>query len=252
MNVLIFEDEKYTATRLVQLLKSIDENIEVIAIVDSVKRGIEWFEKNEMPDLIFQDIILNDGNSFEIFDAVEVEAPVIFTTAFSEYAIRSFEVNSIDYIVKPYDKESIEQALLKLGKLKDAFNMPDKELLNEVLNKKEFTPKRRFLIKTGDSYTIIKSNDIAWFISEESVTTAKLFDGSNYIVDYTISELSKLMDIDHYLLINRKMIVNIESVEKIYSWFNSRLKLKLNPSVDSGDVIVSRERVKVFKEMLDR
>ena len=116
MNVLIFEDEKPTAVRLSSLLTEIDDSIKIIGIIGSVKEGIEWFGENKMPDLIFQDIILSDGNCFDIFDAVDLSVPVIFTTAFSEYALRSFQVNSIDYLVKPYDKEDIKRALLKFKK----------------------------------------------------------------------------------------------------------------------------------------
>ncbi len=251
MNVLIFEDEKHTATRLTNLLHEIDDTIHIVQIIGSVKEGIEWHRENEMPDLIFQDIILSDGNCFDIFDAVDITAPVIFTTAFSEYALRSFQVNSIDYIVKPYDKKDIAKALDKFKKMKGAFAPPEKTLLKEILNKEKPTPKRRFLIKSGDNYNIINSSEIAYFISEESVTFAVLFDGKRHIVDHTIAELSELMDREMFHQISRKAIVRVESVEKISSWFNSRLKLQLNPPAEE-DIIVSRERVKDFKEWLDR
>ncbi|NOX85518.1 MAG: response regulator transcription factor [Chlorobi bacterium] len=251
MNVLIFEDENHTATRLANLLAEIDNNINIVRIISSVKEGVEWFRGNKMPDLIFQDIILSDGNCFDIFNAVDITAPVIFTTAFSKYALRSFQVNSIDYIVKPYDKKDIEKALDKFKRMKGAFAPPEKALLQEILNKETFTPKRRFLIKSGDNYNIINSSEIAYFISEESVTFAVLFSGKRHIVDHTIAELSELMDPEMFFQISRKTIVSVECVEKISSWFNSRLKLQLNPQAGE-DIIVSRERVKDFKEWLDR
>jgi len=251
MNVLIFEDEKHTANRLAKLLDEIDGAIQILKVIGSVKEGIEWFRVNEMPDLIFQDIILSDGNCFDIFEAVEITAPVIFTTAFSEYALRSFRVNSIDYIVKPYDKKDIEKALAKFKKMKGAFTPPEKKLLKEILNRNTVTPKRRFLIKSGDNYNILNSSDISYFISEESVTFAVLFSGKKHIVDYTITELSKLMDQEIFFQISRKVIIHIESVAKISAWFKSRLKLRLNPPAEE-DIIVSRERVKDFKEWLDR
>jgi len=250
MNVLIFEDEKHTAIRLSNLLREADNSIEIIKIIGSVKTGISWLKENEMPDLIFQDIILSDGSCFDIFGAVELNVPIIFTTAFSEYALQSFQVNSIDYLLKPYDIEDIKRALLKLKKFKGAFHPPDKKLLEEVLYRTT-TPKKRFLIKTGDSYKTINSSDIAFLESEDGVTFATLFNKQKYIVDYSIADLSKQMDASSFFQINRKIIVNIESVEKINSWFNSRLKIKINPSMDD-DIIVSRERVKSFKQWLNR
>lgn len=251
MNILIFEDEKPTAIRLSSLLSEIDNTIKIVGNIGSVKEGIQWFRKNEMPDLIFQDIILSDGNCFEIFDAVELTVPIIFTTAFSEYALRSFQVNSIDYLIKPYDIKDIQKALLKLKKFEGAFQPPEKKLLEEILNKTSYTPKRRFLIKSGDNYNSIKSSDIAYFVSEDGVTVATLFDKRKHIVDYTIAELSEQMDSSDFFQINRKIIINIESVIKIHSWFNSRLKVEINLPMDE-EIIVSRERVKSFKEWLDR
>ena len=251
MNVLIFEDEKHTANRLVNLLTEIDSTIRIVKIIGSVSDGIEWFKKNKMPDLIFQDIILSDGNCFDIFNAVEITIPVIFTTAFSEYALKSFKVNSIDYIVKPYNKKDIEKSLDKLKKMKSAFAPPDKSLLKTILDGDTVSYKKRFLIKSGDNYSIVNSDEIAYFISEESITFAVLYNGKKIIVDHTLADLSKLMNPEMFHQISRKTIVSIESVVKINSWFNSRLKLRLNPPAET-DIIVSRERVKDFKKWLDR
>ena len=251
MRVLIFEDEKYTATHLINLLGEIDPDINVVKVIGTVKEGIEWYGKNNMPDLIFQDVMLSDGNCFDIFDKVEITVPVIFTTAYSEYALRSFQVNSIYYIVKPYDKRDIKDALRKFEKMKSSFTPPGKVLLDEVLNKKALIPKRRFLIKSGDNFLVVNSPDIAYLISEDSVTMAVLFTGKKHIVDQSIAEFSNQMDSDIFFRINRKAIVNIHSVAKISTWFNSRLKLQLNPPVGE-DIVVSRERVKDFKTWLGR
>ena len=250
MNVLIFEDENPTARRLSNLLLKIDETINIVGIIGTVADGIRWYKGNRMPDLVFQDIILSDGNCFEIFDAVEITAPVIFTTAFSEYAIKSFQVNSIDYIIKPYDIKDIKSALDKYGKLKGAFHPPEKELLKEILGKNSFVPKKRFLVKMGDNYLPVNSDDIAYLISEEGLTFATLFNNERYIVNYSIVELAKQMDTTSFFQINRKMIVSIKSVKKLSSWFNSRLKLTLNPMYKE-DVVVSRERTSSFKEWMD-
>jgi len=252
MNVLIFEDEKHTAIHLSDLLMRSDPNIKILDIIGSVKEGIHWFKNNELPDLIFQDIILSDGNCFEIFEAVELSSvPIIFTTAFSEYALRSFQVNSIDYILKPYDIKDVKRSLDKLKKFKGIFHLPDKKLLDEILNKKTVVPKQRFLIKRGDSYQTINSLDIAFFESEDGITFATLFNNQKNIVDVSISELSKQIDAYKFFQINRKVIINIESLGKMSNWFNSRLKIKIIPPMDN-DFIVSRERVKSFKQWLDK
>ncbi len=250
MNVLIFEDEKPTALRLASLLSEIDSSINIVGTIGSVDDGIKWYHENNMPDLVFQDIVLSDGNCFDIFDAIEVTAPVIFTTAFSQYAIKSFQVNSIDYIIKPYDINDLRSALQKRRKLKGTFYLPDKKLLEEILKEKSFTPKKRFLIKIGDNYIPINSDDIAYLISDEGLTFATLFNREKHIVNYSISELSKQMDPASFFQINRKMIVNIKSVQKLSSWFNNRLQTTLDPPTNENTV-VSRAKASSFKEWLD-
>ena len=252
MNVLIFEDEKHTANYLASLLKKSDASIKILDIIGSVREGIQWFKDNENPDLIFQDIILSDGNCFEIFDAVELTSvPIIFTTAFSEYALRSFQVNSIDYILKPYDIKEVKKSLDKLRKVKGIFQLPDKKLLDDILNKRTTAPKQRFLIKIGDNYQTIKSLEIAFFESEDGITFATLFNKQKNIVDVSISELSKQLDAHKFFQINRKVIISIESLDKMFNWFNSRLKIKIIPPMEN-EFIVSRERVKSFKQWLDK
>lgn len=251
MRVLIFEDEKHTAVRLKNLLSEIDKSINVIDIISSVEAGIKWYKENEMPDLIFQDIILTDGNCFEIFDAVKVTAPVIFTTAFSNYAIKSFKVNSIYYIVKPYDINDIQLALSKLKSVRNTFALPKNTLLKEIITDEKYIPKKRFLIKNGENYSTVNSSEIAYLTSDDGVTFATLFNNKKHIVDYSIVDLAKQMDSEYFFQINRKMIVNIESVLKIHSWFNSRLKIETTPQMEE-EIIISRERVKAFKEWLDK
>lgn len=251
MNVLIFEDERHTANRLSKLLKECDDSISIVGTIGSVKEGISWLNKNQFPDLIFQDIILSDGNCFDIFDAVELTTPIIFTTAFSEYALRSFQVNSIDYIVKPYDIRDIQKALQKFKKFKGVFQPPEKQLLEEILTISSITPKKRFLIKSGDSYSTINSSDIAYLVWEDGVTFATLFNNKRYIVDYSIVDLSGQMESSEFFQINRKIIISIDSVKSINSWFNSRLKIELTPTSES-EIIVSRERVSNFKQWLDK
>lgn len=251
MNVLIVEDEKPTAHRLKDLLLIIDDDINIVGLISSVKEGIHWYNNNPMPDLIFQDIQLNDGNCFDIFDAVSIDAPVIFTTAFSEYAIESFKVNSIDYLVKPFDIEQLQAAVDKFKKLKNVYQPLDKELLHEIFTPQTSAFKKRFLVKRGENYLTIRSDDIAHLISEDGLTFVTLFNKEKHIVNSSIADLAKQMDPSSFFQVNRKMIVNINSVEKISSWFNSRLKLTLSPRCEE-DAVVSRERTSRFKEWLDK
>lgn len=249
MNILIFEDEKHTAIRLESILLKLDSKIKIVGILGTIADGIKWFKENEMPDLIFQDIILTDGNCFEVYDKVEVTAPIIFTTAYSEYAIKSFQLNSIDYIIKPYDKAEIKQAFSKFKKIKNSFEIPEKGLIQEILSNNKIVAKKRFLIKAGNSYIPIHSEDIAYLISDEGLTFATLFNKEKHIVDSSIVELSQQMDSSTFFQINRKCIVNVKSIVNITSWFNSRLKLSLKPDVNE-EMIVSRDRTSDFKDWM--
>ncbi|MBN1820634.1 MAG: response regulator transcription factor [Prolixibacteraceae bacterium] len=251
MNVLIFEDEKHTATRLIQLLKKYDPELNVLEVISSVKKGIEWFKRNPVPDLIFQDILLNDGNCFEMYEKVKVKAPVIFTTAFNEFALRSFELNSIDYLVKPYDYNDIKTALDKFLSFKEMFVQPESDLLRKILQKETPDIKKRFLIKLGDKYQSVKSEDIAWFISDEGITFAYSFENTRFPVDLSIDLLSGVLDPEKFFRINRKFLINFDSIKKIHAYFNNRLKLEIVPPA-GNDIIVSRERIKEFKEWLGR
>lgn len=251
MNVLIFEDEKHSAQRLVQLLQKYDAQIQVLDVIGSVKDGIQWYRNHPLPDLVFQDIVLNDGNCFEIFDEVKVDVPIIFTTAFNDFALRSFKVNSIDYVVKPYDYEDIKAAIDKYKKFREVFLVPEKELLKQILFSVKPEVKKRFLIKVGDRYRSLKSIEIARFEYDEGLTFATTFDNTRFPVNYSIDQLSQILDNEMFFQINRKYMVNSESIRNIHTWFGSRFKLELNPKANE-DIIVSRERAKDFKMWLDR
>jgi len=251
MKVLLFEDEKYTATRLIQLLEKYSKEIEVLGVIGSVSEGIEWYKNNPAPDLVFQDILLNDGNCFEIFEKVKVDVPVIFTTAYNEYALESFKLNSIDYIVKPYDFDDIKKALDKFERLRELFLLPEKELLKDIILPNAKQVKKRFIVKLGDRYRSVKSEDIAWFMFDEGVTFAYTFDQARFPVNYSIDKLSDVLNSDDFFRVNRKYMLNFECIKNIHTWFNSRLKIDVKPKMDE-DIIVSRERVSDFKLWLDR
>jgi two-component system, LytTR family, response regulator LytT len=251
MNVLIFEDEKHTANRLIQLLKEYDQEIKIIDIIGSVQKGIAWLKKNPAPDLIFQDILLNDGNCFEIYETIKINAPVIFTTAFNEYALRSFKVNSIDYLVKPYDFNDIREALDKYKNFREMFIPPESELLKKIMSPEKQDIKKRFLVKIGDRYQSVKCEDIAWFVFDDGLTFAYTFKNTRFPVNFSIDQISALLDQDQFFQINRKYVLNFECIRNIHTYFNNRLKLEIIPC-PGEDVIVSRERTRDFKIWLDR
>lgn len=251
MKVLIFEDEPETADMLIRLLDQYDKNIRVIDVIGSVEAGIQWFKHHTLPDLIFQDIRLSDGDCFRIYEAVHVPTPVIFTTAYSSYAIQSFRVNNIEYLLKPYDFKVLKQAIDKFKAVK-AYHVPlENNLIREILSERKVLPRQRILIRKGDNYNTIRCNDLVCFYSEDGLTFALTQENKKLIVDESLTTLEKELDSALFFRINRKFIVHIDHIIKISQWFNKRLKLNLSVNVE-GDVLVSRERVTKFKQWLNK
>jgi DNA-binding LytR/AlgR family response regulator len=249
MNVLIIEDEQYTANRLRQLVLEYDKDITIAAIINSVSSAIEWFKTHQPPDLILQDIQLSDGTCFDIYKAVPVNSPVIFTTAYNEYALKSFEVNSIDYLVKPYDFNDIKRVLEKFRNFSSMFQTTKIDDLNMLGETKRVLPRIRFLVKIGDNFKVIQTSEIAYFLSDGGLSFACLFDGKKYPLDQSLSEISFELDENNFFRINRNCIVSSKSIQKISSWYNSRLQIELLPKSEV-EIIVSRERVREFKTWL--
>lgn len=250
MKILIFEDEHLTAERLLQLLSKYPTEFEVLGVLESVNQGVEWFKNNAQPDLIFMDIQLTDGSSFEIFNEVKIEAPIIFTTAYDQYAIQAFKVNSVDYLLKPIDYSDLELAIQKFEKLLPK-PTTDNSLYKELLNQMMKPHKKRFLVKVGEQLKHVNIEDIAYFINDDGLVFMYANSGKRYMLDYTIEQLEKLVDSTAFFRINRKLIIGLNSIDQIHKYFNSRLKLKLQPEIDI-DVIVSRDRVNGFKAWLDK
>jgi DNA-binding LytR/AlgR family response regulator len=253
MNVLIIEDELQAAQRLETLVRSLVPNVNVLAKLDTVKRSIEWFNANPHPDLVFMDIQLADGVSFNIFDQCEVRSPIIFTTAYDEYALRAFKVNSVDYILKPVDKSELELALKKLNNLTNTENGHSKILFNigeavKLLTKKF---KSRFVVKVGEHLRTVEVSDIQYFFSQDKTTFCATREGRNLILDFTLEQLEEMIDPDRFYRINRKYLIASDAIQDIIHYTNSRLKLMLKGSQDN-DIIVARERVQDFKRWLDR
>jgi two-component system, LytTR family, response regulator LytT len=246
MKILIIEDELHTANRLQQLIFEYNKDYEILAILTSVKSSVEWLKQHKQPELIFQDIQLNDGLCFEIYREIDIVSPVIFTTAYSEYALKSFELNSIDYLVKPYDFNDIKRVLDKFLNFSAHFRNPQFVDLKEILTAKAVIPRKRFLIRLGDNYKAVNSSDIAYIFSEGGLSFAHTFEGNRYLFDQSLSDLSAQLDSEAFFRVNRNCILNSQSIQKISNWFNNRLKLQLNPPTEE-DIVVSRERVKDFK-----
>jgi DNA-binding LytR/AlgR family response regulator len=253
MKVLIIEDEPHAAQRLAALITELLPDAVIDSKIDSVKKSVAWLSANGRPDLIFMDIQLADGLSFEIFELVAITSPVIFTTAYEEYALKAFKVNSIDYILKPVDKVELQSALTKLRNLSAGSHQKDKVLSNihdamQMLMKKH---KTRFVIKVGEHLKTIDVSAIRYFYSQDKTTFSVTDDNRNFILDYTLEQLEEMIDPQEFYRINRKYLVSSRSIQDIISYTNSRLKLVLKGSSDN-DIIVARERVQDFKNWLDR
>ena len=261
MKVLIIEDEDLAVKKLRKTLESIDSTAEVVGVADSIRSSVSWLEQNPTPDLILMDIELADGQSFEIFDKIEVKSTVIFTTSYDEYALKAFKVNSVDYLLKPVQKEDLEAALNKLKSLQtmygsntssnsDPLNVDNlvKEL-KQKLQPKEF--RKRFLVKHAQKLISIEVQDIAYFYSDGRLNFFKTNDNKKYVVDYTMDELEEMLDPDKYFRISRSFYVSIASIDQIHDYFGNRLLLHLKPAVDK-ESIVSREKVADFKKWMGK
>lgn len=250
MKTIIIEDEKPAARLLQRKLEKL--NIEVGVMLHSVEEAIEWFSKNEHPDLIFLDIQLSDGLSFEIFEKVEIKSAIIFTTAYDEFALRAFKLNSIDYLLKPIDEEDLLQAVSKFKerlpqneKLQLDFEAIKKMLGNAV--EKEY--QKRFTVKVGQHLKVIAIEEIECFYSENKATYLHTFENRNYLIDGTLDQLEQKLDPTNFYRISRKFIIPISAIKEILVYSNSRLKIVL-PTYKDDDVIVSREKVADFKNWI--
>ena len=248
MNVVIIEDEKPSARLLERKLNAI--GVEVNMKLHSVEDSIQWFVNNPEPDLIFLDIQLSDGLSFEIFETVKIVAPVIFTTAYDEYAIQAFKLNSIDYLLKPIDKNELSFAV---NKFKSNFQNENKEVnLSEIKklisnNSKEY--KKRFTVNVGTSIKIFNTIDIACFYSQDKTSFLLTNSGRSYILDSSLDKIYDTLDPEVFFKVNRKYVLNINKIKDIINYSNSRLKVNLNTPTED-DIIVARDRVKAFKNWL--
>ncbi len=247
MNVIIIEDEKPAARRLSRMLAEL--GIEVKQMLHSVEESINWFQNNSHPDLIFLDIQLSDGLSFEIFEEVTVKSAIIFTTAYDEYALKAFKLNSIDYLLKPIDEDELKVAVDKFKEhqpLQNNIQVNINDIRKLLINPVDRKYKKRFTIKVGQHLKIINIEDIECFYSENKATYIHTNSNRNYLIDNSLEYWQEELDPEQFFRVNRTFIVHINAIKDIVSYTNSRLQLKLNSYKDS-ELIVSRERVKDFK-----
>ncbi len=256
MKVLIIEDEPFAQQELKRLLDNLEEPFEILEMIDSIEDAVEWMGANDSPDLIFLDIQLADGLSFEIFKQIEINSPVIFTTAFDQYAIDAFKLNSIDYLLKPIKQNKLDLAIKKLIKLKMQFGENNTEAslsqsqLDGIMSLLKKTYKSRFIAKVGGQIKHIPVEDIAYFYAEDNVVFVVNHKSERYIVEYSIEEITQMLDPKLFFRLNRAFVAHIKAIDKVHKYLNSRLKIDLKP-VCEKEVLISRVRVGAFMQWMD-
>jgi two-component system response regulator LytT len=258
MKILIVEDEDLAVKKIQKTLSEVDGDAEVIGVTDSIQSTVNWLEQNKAPDLILMDIELSDGQSFEIFSRTKVKSAVIFTTSYDEFALKAFKVNSIDYLLKPVQKEELSAALDKFRNMNGAYKPAEKNEIDMDALVKELQQKlqpkdyrKRFLVKHGQKLVSIETDDIAYFFSDGRLNFFKTFDNRKFVVDYTMDELEDMLDPQRYFRISRSFYISVASIDQIHDYFGNRLLLQLKPTVDK-ETVVSREKVTDFKKWMGK
>lgn len=252
MTTIIIEDEKPAARLLQRKLEKL--HVKVGVMLHSVEEAVDWFSKNQHPDLIFLDIQLSDGLSFEIFEKIDIKSAIIFTTAYDEYALRAFKLNSIDYLLKPIDEDDLELAVTKFKDRlpkKEKLQLDFDEIKKMLANPFDKEYKKRFTVKIGQHLKVINIEEIECFYSENKGTYLHTFDNRDYLIESTLELLEQDLDAKYFYRISRKFIVPMKAIKEIVVYSNSRLKVIL-PSYKDDEVIVSREKVVHFKEWLSK
>jgi len=249
MNVIILEDESRAASFLERLVHKVAPEMKVVAKIESVRDAVPFLKTYADIDLIFSDVQLADGLSFEIFKQVTIKCPIIFTTAYDHYAIEAFKTNGIDYLLKPVEEERLRKAIEKTKLFSPSVALEKLLTLGNTVSAKSY--KARFMVKVGDKIKSIPIEEILAFYSLEKATYLHTTSNRDYCIDYSIDQLEALLDPGVCFRINRKYIVSIKACTNILAWTNSRLRLKID-GINDEDIIVARERVQDFKEWLDR
>ena len=252
IHAIIIEDEPISAKRLERLIKKIDQKIDIIQKITSVEASIEWLS-NHQPDLIFLDIHLSDGNAFAIFDKIKVESPIIFTTAYDEFALQAFRQNSIDYLLKPINEKELTKALEKYNKF---FHKAQHTTLDYQQLLTQFKPqpsyKKRFLIHVGQKLKTVEVENVAYFYSQDKTTFLVTLSGQSYPIDFSLTQLKKLLNPNIFFKINRQFLIHSQSIKEMHYISKSRIKIELNPKITKVLAIVAIEKVGQFKNWLKR
>lgn len=249
MNVLIIEDEPLSANRLKKMVLEYDPGIKVLDILDSVEQSVKWFRTHKEPDLVFLDIQLSDGESFSIFKEVNLESPVIFTTAYNEFAIKAFSLNSIDYLLKPVKKDELVEALKKYEKFHRHL-LPDYGKLRDLAGGAIKNHLNRMMVKIGAAIRSFEVAQVAYFCIIDGITYAVIKDGNRYPVDQSLEKLEKELDPERFFRINRQYIISYDAIEKMVAYSKSRIKIKLMPPTET-DAISSSEKTPLFRKWLE-
>lgn len=251
MKVVIVEDETRASKRLVRLIKETNTSIEIKAILESVQSSLDWFKNNDFPDLIFMDINLSDGTAFDIFSELSIKTPIVFTTAYDHYALRAFNVNVIDYLLKPIKKEHIRKAISKFTRLKEVNSFSQHEDLLETIKKAiPGQPKQRLMLRIGNRLKLIYMDEIAYCYCNEKTVFLVTFDNHQYPIDKSLDKLEGEFDPFSFFRINRKYLVSLKAIKELYAFSKARVKVTLNPTT-RHEVIVSVERSVKFKKWLE-
>lgn len=250
--ILIIEDEPFAADHLEILIQQLQADAKILAKLSTVRESIQWIKTHQEYDLIFTDIQLADGTCFEIFPEVEIKVPIIFTTAYDQYALRAFKVNSVDYLLKPIDKPALQAAFDKLERLRQEANPPPAfgpKQLQQLIQSMQPAYKQRFAVKIGDHLKLVPTDQVLYFLSQHKLTYLVTKEGKKYPIQYTLQELEDLLNPKQFFRINRQMLLRDRAIEDVATISNSRLKVKIPFS--KAAVVVSRERCSDFKDWLD-
>lgn len=251
IRILIVEDEKSAAERLQKMIQRLLPDVHILAITDSVLSTVEWLKSNPTPDLMLLDIQLGDGISFNIFKQVQPNAPIIFTTAYDQYAIKAFELNSIDYLLKPIDEQKLLLSFEKYKKLKFVYKPFNISQLLESIESEKKQYKKRFVVTIADKIKMVDTKEIAYFYSTEKITYLCTFEGLQLPIDYSLDHLEALLDNTFFFRANRQYIIQDAAIEKIRLLSRSRVQLEINPEVKDG-VLVSVSRTADFRRWIER
>ena len=246
MKVLIIEDETPAANRLSKMLTEIDPSVKIVDTIDSIEATLSWFENNVMPDLIMMDIHLADGSCFDIFTYKKVDCPIIFTTAYDEYAIQAFKVNAVDYLLKPLKQEELKTAL---EKFKTVFQT--QKIFDYTQLATSMTPQyqERFLIKTGQSFRLVDIKEVAYFYSEDKITYVIHVNGKRYALDFSMDKIEGMVSPNSFFRVNRQFIINLTAIDEMHAHSKSRVKIILRPP-SKQECVVSAEKSADFKKWL--